>query len=111
MVRRGAGSAALVEPAIMEPPVAAELGAARVTRQASLNQLPRRLAMLGEIPVCHLVRDALVAQGVDQPVEQGRRIVAANGGSKTAVLAPNVVDEGSRAGEAADSVDDADRML
>jgi hypothetical protein len=67
--------------------------------------------MLGDVTVCHLVRDALVAQGVDQPIEQGRRIVAANGGSKTAVLAPNVVDEGSRAGEATDSMDDSDRML
>jgi hypothetical protein len=37
--------------------------------------------------------------------------MAADGGSKTAILAPNVVDEGSRAGEAADSMDDPDRML
>jgi hypothetical protein len=46
----------------------------------------------------------------DHIVTQGRRIVAAEGGSKTAVLAPNVVNEGSRAGEATDSMDDSDRV-
>ena len=107
----GASPSAFLEPAVMEAPVAAELGTARVVRKARLDQPPGRLAVLRDVTVRHLVRDALIAQGVDKPVEQGRRIVAADGGPETAVLGVDIVNESGRTGEATDAMNDPDRML
>ena len=89
------------------------------SRLASLGQIGRRrswhdvlplgLAVLRHVVGGDLVRDALVAQNRCQPIEQRRRVVATDGSGNS--LALQLVQQIGRASEAADPVNEADRMV
>jgi hypothetical protein len=60
-----------------------------------------------------LVRNALVAQGGDQPIEQRGRVGIPNGGSDTgpAIIVADLIDKVGRACETADPVDQSNGVI
>jgi hypothetical protein len=107
MVGLGAGPADLVEPAAMEVPVALELGAGGTSAQLSSDIGPGHVPMRLHVGFGDLIRDALVAQRSDQPIEQCWRVATSNRGGDpgpTSFMA-DPVDEVGRTSETADPID------
>jgi hypothetical protein len=107
VVGLGACEPALVVPAIVKMPVAAQLGTGRSFSQAALDHMPR-----GETVAIHevlrdLVRNALIAQCCDKLIKQGRGIPAADSLSQVFPVGPETgfVNERLGAGQMADPLD------
>src|SRR6266404_3880644 len=78
VIRLGTSLADLVEPAIMEMPVAVQLGTTGSAIKALLDLPPCRPPMLLHIAVGDLVRDALVAESRHQPIEHRTGVAIAD---------------------------------
>src|SRR5205823_6093951 len=113
MLGLGAGSAELGISAAMEMPVALELGAGDALGKFLVDVLPLDITVLLHIVVGDLIRDALVAESCDQPIEDRRGIALSHCCSDTISMkvGANLVDQTSRTGQTANSVDHADRMV
>src|SRR3984893_310686 len=113
MIRLGAGPADLVVPAIMEVPVALELGTAGAAAELLLNVAPRRPAMPLHVIVGDLIRDALVAQTRHEPVEHGRRVVVPDRGPDPLgpEVCPDLIEQAWRPCQATNGMDQPHRMI
>jgi hypothetical protein len=111
--RLGAGPGALVVPAAVELPVAPKLAAVDWLVQVGLDPLPRRPAMGLHVVARNLVRDSLVAEAGNQPIEHGRRVVGGDCVPDPFVVevGPDVVDQRRVTGEAAHLIDQANRVV
>ena len=107
VVGLGAGEPALVVPAVVKVPVASELRAAWPSAQGAFDHMPRREAVAVHKVLGDLVGNALVAQGRDEVIEQGRRIPVADSLPQVFPVGPEtgLVDEGGGAGDVADLED------
>ena len=96
----------LVVPAVVEPPVPTELRARRALRQRVGDLRPTHRPVLGDVPGGDRIGDPLEAQGLDQPVEQRRRVMVPDG-ADDAMVAQVLADIGKircRPGKAARGV-------
>ena len=58
----------------MKMPVALELGAGGAVGKFVVDVVPSHIAVLLHVVVGDLIRDALVAESCDQPIEDGRGV-------------------------------------
>jgi hypothetical protein len=99
VIRLRTRSADLVVPTIVEMPVACELGASRTRGDLGVDIGPSGPPVAFHVVGGDLVRDALVAQSRNQPIEQRRGVVAPDGGGNAfgSQLGAEVVDQAGRA--------------
>ena len=109
VVRLGAGAAGLLVAAVMKMPIGLQLRAGRPLGQILQTVAPGRSAMVCHVIGGDLVRDALKAEIVDQPVEQRRGVVPVDGGAQ--ILIVKFFDQVERAGEAADLVNQSNGII
>ena len=100
MLGVGARVRVLPVPAILEQPVALELRAARLIGECGGDVLPSDPAMLLHVAISNAVRHALIAQRIDQPIENGRRVVSLyrRDDALSRQADPGIVDQGPGAG-------------
>ncbi len=96
VMRLGASAAGLFVSALMKMPIGLQLRAAWFPVQMLADRGPGRLAMFGHVICGNLVRDPLETEVINQPVEQGTRIVSLNCGGQSWI--PKVLEQikGSR---------------
>ena len=87
VARLSAGAASFTVLTVVEPPITAELGAGGVAGQAGPDARPARLAMALHVIVSDAIGDALIAQGLHEPIKQSGGVVPLNGGGKTVLAA------------------------
>ena len=98
--------------AVLEPPITVELGAGGITGKARVDAGPARLPMSLHVVVGDTVGDALIAQGLDQPLEQAGSIMSLNSSGEAVLAASSAVnDKFGIACQAADAVHEIDRVI
>src|SRR5450759_3399783 len=105
LVRRSAGLESLVVPAVGKRPIPLELVAPGVGGERCRDGRPRHISMPIHVPVGHGVRDTLVANLSDQPIENRRSVMVldcCNQASRECVM-PEIVDARDLPGKSADS--------
>jgi hypothetical protein len=97
----------------MKVPVAFELGAGDTLDQLGPDIGPCRRPIPLHVRFGDLIRDALVAERRDQPIEKRRRIAIPNGGGDTeaTILIANPIKEIGRAGKTTNAMDQSNRMV
>ena len=97
----------------MEVPIALELGASGTGGNLGVDVGPLGPTVAFHVLGGDLVRDALVAQSRHQPIEQRRGVVAPDGRGNAfgPQVGANVVDQASRARQAAHTMHDPDRVI
>ena len=101
MIRLGTGLPALPVAAMIEVPIAAQLRAGRACLDQRGDLVPSEPAVPVHVAFGDVVADALVADGVEQPLEQRRGVPTANGGAHAAAgqVATDVVEHAMIAGD------------
>ena len=81
--------------AAVEMPVALELGASGALGKFLVDIIPSHIAMLLHVVVGDLIRDALVAESCDQPIEDRRGVALSHCCSDTLSIkvGANLVDQ------------------
>ena len=87
----GAGLGTFLKTAPFELPIAVELQARRMTSKASRDAGPARPAMALHVIVGDAVGDALIAQGLDQPIEQAGGIMSLDSGGEAVLAASSAI--------------------
>jgi hypothetical protein len=97
----------------MKVPVALELEAAGALDQLGPDTGPCRRPVPLDVRFGDLIRDALVAERRDQPIEQRRRVAIPNGGGDTdpTIIAANHIKKVGRASKAANAMDQPNSVI
>jgi hypothetical protein len=109
----GAGQPQFGVVAAMEMPVAFQLWASGAAGKFFIYVGPLHIPMLLHVIVRDLIRDALVAQSFDQPIENWRGVALSYrcADAISIKVGANLVDQARGTGETANAVDHPDRVI
>jgi hypothetical protein len=112
VTRLATGRGGLAVAAVVEGPVAVELRAGRFAGQAGLDSGPACLAMALHVIVSDAIGDALIAQGLHQPVEDTGGVAPFNGRGNTVPAAASTPSKKFRiACQTADAMQQSDGVI
>jgi len=112
VARLSAGRRPFAVSTVVEPPVAVQLGAGGVAGQAGPDARPARLAMALHVIVSDAIGDALIAQGLHQPIKQSGGVAPFNGGGKTVLAAAVAMHEKfGLAGQTTNAIQQSDCII
>jgi hypothetical protein len=109
----GAGEASLVVTTAIEIPMAAQQRAGWRGVETRCNVRPGCTAMFSNVAAGDLVRDTLIAERAQQPIEYLRRVTNVNGLNDTGLLnvSADIIQKSQRASQTADPSDQIDRTI
>ena len=113
LVRRSAGLESLVVPAVGKRPIPLELVAPGVGGERGFDGRPRHVPMPIHVPIGHGVRDPLVANLPDQPIEDHGGVMGFDSSNEASVdcVMPEIVDARDLPGNIADSPNNGSGVL